>query len=97
MCSELPSLPTRQPSTPDIATTLRLWQTRESWVTDDPQLLRRLADGLRTMTDENPTDNCRSREPIRGHSHAQQLMAAHAGHTCPRYITAAEYTREPHP
>lgn len=92
MRSELPHLPTRQPSNPAMAATLRLWHTRESWVTDDPAILHRLADGLRALPDEQPTDDCRSREPIRGHAHAHQLMAAHAGHDCPRYTTAAQYT-----
>ncbi|MEU4314272.1 hypothetical protein [Nocardia sp. NPDC024068] len=92
MRSELPPLPTREPSNPAIVATPRLWHTETPFVTDDPVILRRLADGLRTLPGEHHTDDCLSRTPVRGHSHAHQLMAAHAGHHCPRYTTAAEYT-----
>ncbi|MBF6351955.1 hypothetical protein IU448_23485 [Nocardia flavorosea] len=92
MRPELPFLPIRQPSDPAMAGTLRLWHAREAWVTDDPAILRRLADGLRHLSDEHRADDCRSQEPIRSYSHAHQLMAAHADHTCIRYTTAAAYT-----
>lgn len=92
MHPELPPLPTREPSNSAMAATLRRWHTETSFVTDDPAILRRLADGLRTLPDEHPTDDCHSRTPVRGHSHAHQLMAAHAGHHCPCYLTAAQYT-----
>ncbi|WP_328396207.1 hypothetical protein [Nocardia sp. NBC_00416] len=85
-------MPTREPSNRAMAAALRLWHAEISWVTDDPATLRQLADGLRTLSDACPADDCRSRDPVRGYAHARQLMAAHADHGCPRYSTAAEYT-----
>ncbi|WP_157120353.1 hypothetical protein [Nocardia fusca] len=58
------------------------------------RVLRRLADGLRTLPAEHPTAHCRSHEPIRGYAHAHQVMDVHAAHRCPRYAAAAEYAAE---
>ncbi|MEU4836849.1 hypothetical protein [Nocardia testacea] len=92
MRPELPPLPNRQPAGPAMVATLNHWQAGKSWVTDDPAILRRLAEELRGLPDDRPTNDCRSCDPVRGRAHAHQLMAAHAGHDCPRYTTAAQYT-----
>ncbi|GGL30783.1 hypothetical protein [Nocardia jinanensis] len=77
-----------------MAATVRLWQAGKNWVTDDPAVLRRLADRLRALPAEHSTVHCRSREPIRGYAHAHQVMDVHAAHRCPRYAAAAEYAAE---
>ncbi|WP_328388151.1 hypothetical protein [Nocardia sp. NBC_00416] len=77
-----------------MAATIRLWQASRNWVTDDPAVLRRLADGLRALAVEHSTAYCRSQDPIRGYSHAHQVMDVHAAHRCPRYEAAAEYASE---
>lgn len=94
MRKESPSLPTRAPHNLAMAATLRLWQAGRHWVTDDPAILRRVADGLRALPADHPTAHCRSQEPIRGYAHAHQVMGVHAAHRCPRYATAAEYAGE---
>ncbi|WP_327149744.1 hypothetical protein [Nocardia sp. NBC_01329] len=74
-----------------MAATVRLWQAGMEWVTADPAVLRRVADGLRALPLDHSTAYCRSREPIRGYAHAHQVMDVHAAHRCPRYEAAAEY------
>lgn len=95
MREESPSLPTRAPHNLAMAATVRLWQTGQVWVADDPAILRRLVDGLRALPADPPTGHCCcSREPIRGFAHAHRLMDVHAGHRCPRFDTAADYAAE---
>jgi hypothetical protein len=64
-----------------MAATLKLLQAGKTWVTDDPKVLRQIADGLRNL--DQPTTHCRSQAPIRGYAHAHQVMATHAEHRCP--------------
>lgn len=91
MRKERPALPIRAPHNLAMAATVRLWQAGRNWVTDDPAVLRRLADGLRALPADHSTAYCRSPEPIRGYAHAHQVMDVHAAHRCPRYEAAAEY------
>lgn len=86
---EIPPLPVRTSTNRAMAATLKLLQAGTPWVTDDPNILRRVADGLRAL--DSPTPHCRSRDPLRGYAHAHQVMAVHAPHRCPRYEMAAEY------
>ncbi|MGW5386927.1 hypothetical protein [Nocardia sp. NPDC003963] len=85
----VPPLPVRAPNHRAMAATLKLLQAGKTWVTDDPGILRLIADGLRAYDD--PTPYCRSQEAIRGYAHAHQVMAAHAEHQCARFDVAAEY------
>lgn len=94
MCQETPALPVRAPHNLAMAATVRLWQAGKRWVTDDPVILRQLADGLRALPADRPAAHCRSRDPIRGYAHAHQVMDVHAAHRCPRYEAAAAYASE---
>lgn len=94
MCQETPVLPVRAPHNLAMAATVRMWQAGKRWVTDDPVILRQLADGLRALSADCPTAHCRSRDPIRGYAHAHQVMDVHAAHRCPRYEAAAAYASE---
>ena len=77
-----PKLPTRRAHNQSMATTLRLWHTRNL------DLLERVAAGLRHL--DHPT-SCNSTDPIRGRSHAIHLMADHTKHDCPRFRLAGQY------
>lgn len=94
MREESPPPPARAPHNLAMAATVRLWQAGRDWVTDDPAVLRRVADGLRALPADRSTSYCRSGEPIRGYAHAHQVMDVHAAHRCPRYAAAAEYAAE---
>ncbi|GGL37714.1 hypothetical protein GCM10011588_60510 [Nocardia jinanensis] len=78
-----------------MAATLKLLQAGKTWVTDDPRILRQIADGLRTL--DHHATHCRSQAPIRGYAHAHQIMATHAAHHCPRFDAAAEYAAQARP
>lgn len=78
-----------------MAATLRLLHAGKTWVTDDPRILRQIADGLRTL--DHPTPHCGNESPIGGYAHAHQVMAVHAGHRCPRYEAALEYAAKARP
>ena len=94
MYEEIPALPARVPHNSAMAATLRLWQAGRNWVNDDPEILRRLAHGLRRLSADYPTAHCRSEDPIRGYAHAHQVMDIHVSHRCPRYAVAARYASE---
>ncbi|MGW0006195.1 hypothetical protein ACWDT6_20425 [Nocardia grenadensis] len=93
--TEIPALPFRAPRNRAMAATLKLLQAGKTWVTDDPKVLRQIADGLRNL--DQPTTHCRSQAPIRGYAHAHQVMATHAEHRCPRFETAAEFAARARP
>ncbi|MEU1984799.1 hypothetical protein [Nocardia sp. NPDC019395] len=78
-----------------MAATLQLLHAGRTWITDDPRFLRRIADGLRTL--DHPTAYCANQDLIRGYAHAHQVLAAHAGHRCPRYRAALDYTAKARP
>lgn len=94
MSQETPALPVRAPHNLAMAAAVRLWQAGRRWVSDDPEVLRRLADGLRALPVDRPTRHCVSRDPIRGYAHAHQVMDVHAAHRCPRYELASAYVSE---
>lgn len=93
--TENPALPYRAPGSRAMAATLRLLHTGKSWVTDDPRVLRQIANGLRAL--DYPTPHCGNADPIGGYAHAHQVMAIHAAHRCPRYEAALEYTAKARP
>lgn len=78
-----------------MAATLQLLHAGKTWITDDPGILRRIAEGLRTL--DRPTPYCENGDSIRGYAHAHQVLAAHAAHRCPRYEAALEYTAQVRP
>ncbi|WP_280400219.1 hypothetical protein [Nocardia carnea] len=78
-----------------MAATLQLLHAGKAWITDDPRILRRIAEGLRTL--DHPAPYCEYTDLIRGYAHAHQVMAAHAAHRCPRYEAALEYTERARP
>ncbi|MGW0177887.1 hypothetical protein [Nocardia sp. NPDC003345] len=80
-----PPLPPRSRA---MAAALRYWHSSRA---RDRSLLGRLAQGLRALPDEFPASHCRSTVPIRGQSHAYQLMAIHARHRCGRYTEAVRF------
>ncbi|MEU1527091.1 hypothetical protein ABZ413_33375 [Nocardia rhamnosiphila] len=88
MGETLPTLPTRRPKNRPMAAPLRYWHTSRR---RNRALLERITDGLRALPDTYPAHHCRSSEPIRGYSHAHQVMAVHAGHRCGRYTEAVQY------
>ena len=83
--TEIHPLPQRMPHNQAMASTLQVWHTRNR------ALMERIAAGLRAL---DWPEACRSENPIRGYAHAHQVMAAHAGHGCPRYRLAADYAVE---
>ncbi|WP_416565102.1 hypothetical protein [Nocardia testacea] len=83
-----PPLPTRPPRNRAMAAALRYWHSSRA---RDRALLERITQGLRALPDEFPSSHCRSTVPIRGQSHAHQLMAIHARHRCGRYIEAVRF------
>ncbi|WP_039828101.1 hypothetical protein [Nocardia testacea] len=88
MGETLPPLPTRPPRNRAMAAALRYWHSSRA---RDRSLLERVARGLRALPDDYPSSHCRSTVPIRGHAHAQQLMAIHARHRCDRYTDAVRF------
>lgn len=94
VCHKTPVLPVRAPHNLAMAAAVRVWQAGRKWVTDDPVILRQLADGLRSLPTGYPTAHCRSGDPIRGYAHAHQVMDVHAAHRCQRYEAAAAYASE---
>ena len=82
---ELPELPTRRAHNQSMASTIRLWHTRNR------DLLERVAAGLRHL--DHPA-TCKSTDPIRGRAHAIHLMADHTTHNCPRFRLAAQYIED---
>lgn len=86
MRQELPELPARRTHSQTMATSIRLWHTRNR------DLLERVAAGLRHL---DPPPTCKSTDPIRGRAHAIHLMADHAKHRCPRFRLAAQYIEAP--
>ena len=98
MRQELPALPARVPNNRAVAATLKLWAAGKAWAhTDDPTVLRQIADGLRALPHDYPTAHCRSEAPIRSYAHAYQVMDVHARHHCSRYTAAAEFAKEARP
>ena len=85
MREESPSLPTRAPHNLAMAATVRLWQAGKDWVTDDPAVLRRLADGLRALPADRPLPlagadpRVRARTPGDGRPRRAPLTALRGG------------------
>ncbi|MBF6416116.1 hypothetical protein [Nocardia cyriacigeorgica] len=77
--AKLSTGPTRKRT---IATTIRLWHTRNR------ELLERVAAGLRQL--DYPAART-STGPVRGRAHAIHLMADHAAHKCPRFQLATQF------
>lgn len=90
-----PVLPVRAPRNRAMAATLQLLHAGKTRITDDPRILRRIAEGLRAL--DHPARYCENEEVIRGYAHAHQVLAAHAAHRCPRYRAALEYTAKARP
>lgn len=81
-------LPRRTPHNQAMVSALHVWHNPNQGLTE------RVLAGLRAL--DRPV-GCRSTDALRGYAHAHQVMAAHAGHHCPRYRLAADYAVEVRP
>jgi hypothetical protein len=89
--SKSPLLPVRASRGPAMAAALKLLHGDKARIVHEPNLLQRIADGLREL---NYPRDCRPDDPIRSYGHAYQIMDVHAKHHgCPRHVAAVAYAQ----